>query len=118
VPDVIAIANTFNNQGPVFVMAPLRLSFQADKALQIVDTKTRLRCYRYLLSATISWYVDEFADYHLMPFLTVMPSTNSGVMRTEQSSSFQVDVRGAHTVYNGRGDQEIVQPSCDRGLID
>jgi hypothetical protein len=35
VPDVIAIAKAINNQGPVFVMAPRRLTYQADEALQM-----------------------------------------------------------------------------------
>jgi hypothetical protein len=37
VPDVIAIAKTFNNQGPVFVMAARRLTVQADAVLQMID---------------------------------------------------------------------------------
>lgn len=37
VPDVITIATTFNNQGPVFVMAARRLTVQADAVLQMID---------------------------------------------------------------------------------
>ena len=37
VPDVIAVAKTFDNQGPVFVMAPRRLTVQADAVLQMID---------------------------------------------------------------------------------
>ena len=37
VPDLIAIAKTFNNQGPVFVMAARKLTIQADGVLQMID---------------------------------------------------------------------------------
>jgi hypothetical protein len=37
VSDVIAIAKTFNNQGPVFVVAARGLTVQADAVLQLID---------------------------------------------------------------------------------
>ena len=50
-PDIIALAKTFNGAGAVFVVAPRKLTVQADAVLKMIDANNSFALWQIFASS-------------------------------------------------------------------